>query len=69
MSKQQLKESIVKDIDEQVKLAAVTPSLRDNAILVLEQDLTADDWKDIDNMSTEEASDMVLSLARIKQGA
>ena len=66
MSKQQLKESIVQDIDEQVKLAAVTPSLRNKAILVLEHDLTADDWKDIDNMSTEEASDMVLSLARIE---
>ena len=68
MSKQQLKQSIVEDLDAQLKEQMITQELRDKAALVVDQDLTADDWNDIDNMSTVEASDMVLSLARIKQG-
>jgi hypothetical protein len=63
-----MKQSIVEDLDAQLKEQMITQELRDKAVLVIDQDLTADDWKDIDNMSTVEASDMVLDLARIKQG-
>lgn len=68
MPKQQLKQSIVDDLDAQLKENLITQELRNKAAVVIDQDLTADDWKDIDNMSTVEASDMVLDLARIKQG-
>lgn len=68
MSTKQMKQSIVEDLDAQLKEQMITQELRDKAVLVIDQDLTADDWKDIDNMSTVEASDMVLDLARIKQG-
>ncbi|MNB92520.1 hypothetical protein D3C75_396240 [compost metagenome] len=68
MSRKAMKESLTYDLKAQLETQIIDKALHDKALSVVNT-LTDDDWKDIDNMSTVEAADMVLSIARIRQGA
>jgi len=65
MSRQALKESVTNDLQAQFETQLITKDLQNKALKVIEN-FSDDDWKDIDNMSTVEAADMVLDIARIR---
>lgn len=65
MPKRQLRADIIQDLNELLKLNTISQSLYDKSVATLD-DLTDADWKDIENMSTDEASDMVRDIARLK---
>ena len=65
MSRRAMQESLTIDLKAQLENKEITKELHDKALHVVHT-LSDDDWKDIDNMSTVEASEMVLDIAKAK---
>ena len=63
MSRQAMQESLRIDLKHQLEARTISLELHKRATAVIEK-LTVADWKDIDNMSTVAASEMVLDIAR-----
>lgn len=67
MSRRTMKQSITTDLAAQLEKNMIGRGLYDKAIKVIDN-FTAADWKDIDDMSTVGAVEMVLDVARLKKG-
>lgn len=65
MSRRAMQESLTIDLKHQLDANSIRKDLHDKALKVI-HNFSADDWKDIDNMSTVEAVEMVLDVARHK---
>ena len=68
MSRRTMKQSIISDLKAQLEKQMIDQVLYDKAVIVVDA-FTAADWNDIDDMSTVGAVDMVLDVARLKEGA
>lgn len=68
MSRRTMKQSIISDLKAQLEKQMIDSALYDKAVAVIDAFTTAD-WNDIDDMSTVGAVDMVLDVARLKEGA
>ncbi|MNI36489.1 hypothetical protein D3C73_905390 [compost metagenome] len=68
MSRKAMKDSLLYDLKAQLEKQMIDKVLHDKAITVI-NNFKAVDWKDIDDMSTVAAVDMVLDVARLKEGA
>ena len=65
MSRRAMQESLTIDLQHQLDARTITQDLHQKAIQVVHA-FTSADWKDLNNMSTVAASEMVLEIARNK---